>query len=123
MSDERRFTRDDANAELDELRERLPRVRRARQDMIAASRRITEEVAVDGGGVAGGDWFRHQQTLREDLEYLASRGILLRDAQTGLVDFPAVHEGRRVFLCWRLGEDEVNWFHEEHGGLGGRKPL
>jgi hypothetical protein len=123
MSEERRFTRAEANDELGELRHRLPRVRRARQEMIAASRRIKDAVAVDGGGVAGGDWFQHQQTLREDLEYLASRGILLRDPETGLVDFPAEREGRRIFLCWRLGEDEVAWFHEEHSGFDGRKPL
>jgi hypothetical protein len=123
MNEERRFTKEEADAELDELRERLPRVREARVEMIAASRRIENAVAVDGGGVAGGDWFRHQQTLREDLEYLAARGILLRDPETGLVDFPADRDGRRVFLCWRLGEGEVAWFHEEHGGFGGRKRL
>jgi hypothetical protein len=123
MTEERRFTRAEANDELDELRQRLPRVRRARKEMIAASRRIKDAVAVDGGGVDGGDWFHHQQTLREDLEFLASRGILLRDPEAGLVDFPAERDGRRVFLCWRLGEDEVAWFHEEHGEFRGRKPL
>jgi hypothetical protein len=123
VNEERRFTREQANAELGELRERLPRVRQARLEMIAASRRIKDAVAIDGGGVDGGDWFRHQQTLREDLEYLAARGILLRDPETGLVDFPAEREGRSVFLCWRLGEDEVAWFHEVRSGFGGRKPL
>jgi hypothetical protein len=123
VSEERRFTRDEANAELAELRKRLPRLRRARQQMIAASERIKDAVSVDGGGVAGGDWFRHQQTLKEDLEYLADRGILLRDPNSGLVDFPADHDGRRVFLCWRLGEDEVDWYHEQGSGFGGRKPL
>jgi hypothetical protein len=123
VSEERRFTRDEANEELAELRERLPRLRRVRQQMIEASERIKDAVAVDGGGVAGGDWFRHQESLKEDLEYLADRGILLRDPDTGLVDFPADHDGRRVFLCWRLGEDEVAWFHEQNSGFGGRKPL
>jgi hypothetical protein len=123
MNEERRFTQEEANAELGELRERLPRVRQARQALTAASRRIPDAVAVDGGGVAGGDWVQHQQTLREDLEFLAARGILLRDPETGLVDFPAERDGRRVFLCWRLGENEVAWYHEEHSGFGGRKPL
>jgi hypothetical protein len=123
VSEERRFTLDEANGELTELRERLPRLRRARQEMIAASQRIKDAVAIDGGGVSGGDWFRHQQTLKEDLEYLADRGILLRDPDTGLVDFPAERDGRPVFLCWRLGEDEVAWFHELNSGFGGRKPV
>jgi hypothetical protein len=123
MNQERRFTLDEANAELADLRERLPRLREARKQMIAASERIKDAVAVDGGGVAGGDWFQNQQTLKEDLEYLAERGILLRDPETGLVDFPAERDGRRVFLCWRLGEEDIAWFHEQNAGFGGRKPL
>jgi hypothetical protein len=39
------------------------------------------------------------------------------------VDFPAEREGRRVFLCWRLGEDRVAWFHDERSGFSGRTPL
>ncbi len=120
---ERLFTRDEAQAELEELRERLPRIREARHALIKASARITEAVAVDGGGVAGTDWFGAQQTLKADVEYLAERGILLRDPETGLVDFPGVVEGRRVFLCWRLGEDDVAWYHEERSGFSGRKSL
>ena len=117
------FTADEANAQLDDLRERLPRLRSARDGLIAASERIKEAVATDGGGVAGADWFTHQQTLKAEVEHLAERGILLRDPDMGLIDFPAEHEGRRVFLCWRLGEDQVAWYHEATTGFGGRKPL
>jgi hypothetical protein len=123
MNDERRFTVDEANAEVVGLEERLPRLREARRALIGASERITAAVASDGGGVAGTDWFSAQQTLKAELEYLAERGILLRDPETGLVDFPAEHEGRRVLLCWRLGESDVAWYHEEHAGFSGRKPL
>jgi hypothetical protein len=120
---ERLFTPAEANAELEELRSRLPRLREARQGLIATSERITQAVASDGGGVAGSDWFRHQETLKAEVEYLAERGILLRDADTGLIDFPAELDGSRVFLCWRLGEDEVAFYHGEHSGFSGRKPL
>jgi hypothetical protein len=105
------------------LRELLPRVRDARRALIRASERITAAVAADGGGVAGGDWFAAQGQLRSDLTTLADEGILLRDPETGLVDFPAEREGRRVFLCWRLGEERVGWYHEERGGFASRKPL
>jgi hypothetical protein len=124
MADEERlFTAEEANAELAELRERLPRLRDARRDLIGASERITAAVASDGGGVAGSDWFEAQQVVRTEVLYLAARGILLRDPETGLVDFPAEREGRRIFLCWKLGEDEVGWFHDEQSGFTGRKPL
>ena len=119
----RRFTREEANAELPELRERLPRLLDARRTVIRTSERITEAVAADGGGVAGSDWFEAQRTLKAELLYLAERGILLRDPEMGLVDFPGEVDGRPVFLCWRTGEDEVAWYHGQHAGFSSRKPL
>ena len=123
MTTDRVFTVLDANAELPELRERLPRLREARLGLMASSERITDAVASDGGGVAGSDWFRHQETLKTEVEYLADRGILLRDPDTGLIDFPAERDGEQVFLCWRLGEGDVEYYHGVHSGFGGRKPL
>ena len=123
MTTDRTFTVDDANAELVVLRERLPRLREARLGLIASTERITEAVASDGGGVAGSDWFRHQETLKTEVEYLADRGILLRDPETGLIDFPSERDGEQVFLCWRLGEGDVAYYHGVHSGFSGRKPL
>jgi hypothetical protein len=120
---EQRFTPGQANAELAELRERLPRLRDARRAVIRSRERITEAVATDGGGVAGSDWFEAQRILRAEVIYLAERGILLRDPEMGLVDFPGEVDHRQVFLCWRLGEDEVAWYHEQHAGFSSRKPL
>ena len=120
---ERLFTPEQANAELAELRERLPRLRDARREVIRSSERITEAVAADGGGVAGTDWFEAQRTLKAEVIFLAERGILLRDPETGLVDFPGEVDDRPVFLCWRLGENEVAWYHDQHAGFSSRKPL
>ena len=64
-------------------------VRDARHALIGASERITDAVAADGGGVAGSDWFQAQGSLKAEIDHLAERGILLRDPETGLVDFPA----------------------------------
>jgi hypothetical protein len=123
VTDERRFSVEEADGELDELRRRLPILREARQELIDTGERITSAVEVDGGGVEGSAWFRAQQTLRAELLWLSAQGILLRDPDTGLVDFPAERDGRRVFLCWRLGEERVGWFHEEQSGFSGRRPL
>jgi hypothetical protein len=122
VTEDRLFTTDDADAELPELRARLPRLREARQRLIDTSERITSAVEVDGGGVEGSDWFRAQEELKAELLWLADRGILLRDPETGLVDFPAERDGEPVFLCWRLGEDRVGWYHGERSGYSGRKP-
>ncbi|MBA2373091.1 MAG: DUF2203 domain-containing protein [Chloroflexi bacterium] len=50
-------------------------------------------------------------------------GITLRDIESGLVDLPALVAGRQVWLCWRLGEPRVDWWHELDSGFGGRRPL
>jgi hypothetical protein len=120
---QKRFNVEEANAELPDLRQRLPRLREARHALIEASERITEAVASDGGGVSGKGWFEAQAVLRADVTSLAERGILLRDPETGLVDFPSQRDGHDIYLCWRLGEDEVAYFHEETTGFSGRKPL
>jgi hypothetical protein len=50
-------------------------------------------------------------------------GCVLKDWSEGLVDFPAMHKGRRVWLCWRLGEQRVTHWHDLHGGYVGRQPI
>jgi len=50
-------------------------------------------------------------------------GITLRDIERGLIDFPALASGRQVWLCWQLGEDRVDHWHELDTGFGSRRPL
>ncbi len=49
--------------------------------------------------------------------------ISLRDIGSGLVDFPALANGRPIWLCWKLGEGEIAWWHDHETGLAGRRPL
>ncbi|MBI3649184.1 MAG: DUF2203 domain-containing protein [Actinobacteria bacterium] len=123
MSEPKRYSVDEANALLPELRERLIRLREARRRLIASSQRITARVAADGGGVGGSDWFEIQRELKTEILWLAERRVALRDPEAGLVDFPGERDGQDVWLCWRLGEDEVAWWHELDTGFIGRKPL
>ncbi|MCL6641122.1 MAG: DUF2203 domain-containing protein [Candidatus Rokubacteria bacterium] len=57
------------------------------------------------------------------VQQLVDWDISLRDIATGLVDFPALANGRQIWLCWRLGEDEIGWWHELDAGFAGRRPL
>lgn len=63
------------------------------------------------------------ESLRDGLEKLAEWNIDLKDVSTGLVDFPALRDGREVYLCWRLGELRVGFWHELDTGFAGRQPL
>jgi hypothetical protein len=123
MAAERTYSVEEADASLPELRVVLERVRTNRQVILRAAERIRGRVAADGGGTEGTDYWKAREALKADIEALASRDILLRDPETGLVDFPGEREGRRIFLCWRLGEDRVAHWHDLESGFGGRRPL
>jgi hypothetical protein len=61
--------------------------------------------------------------LQEYVDELGAIGVELKDFDMGLVDFPGRHQGRDVYLCWKLGEDKVGHWHELHTGYTGRQPV
>jgi hypothetical protein len=61
--------------------------------------------------------------MTESVAQIDAWGITLRDIVTGLIDFPALASGRPIWLCWRLGEGPIEWWHELDTGFGGRQPL
>jgi hypothetical protein len=120
---ERFYTVEEANAALDRLRESLERIREARQALLRSGERVRKSAPSNGGAGEGDAYWGALRTLREELERLAADGIVLRDAESGLIDFPARREGRVIQLCWRLGEARVAHWHEIDAGFGNRKPL
>jgi Uncharacterized conserved protein (DUF2203) len=62
--------------------------------------------------------------VAEAVAELEAEGVVLRDVAQGIVDFPSRHPGgREVHLCWRLGEDDLAWWHLPDAGFAGRRPL
>ena len=57
------------------------------------------------------------------VDELSNVGVELKDYETGLVDFIGRHDGRDVYLCWKLGEERIGYFHELNAGFAGRKPV
>jgi hypothetical protein len=102
MTQGRVYTVEEANAMLPDLRERLVRIRSARQTLLRTAEKIRGTVATDGGGKDGGrDYWEAKQILGAEVAHLAELEIALRDPETGLIDFPGEREGDPVFLCWR----------------------
>ena len=66
---------------------------------------------------------RRATELARVLEEIQALGVVVKDLDTGLVDFPSVRDGRDVLLCWRLGEDEVAFWHGYDDGFAGRRPI
>ena len=121
---ERYYTVEEANALTEHLREALGRIREARDVIVDSAERVKEGAVADGGGQEGSAVWDAARTLRREVEALSAQGIILRDADTGLFDFPARREGRLVYLCWKPDEeDRVAFWHEVNTGFPGRKPL
>jgi hypothetical protein len=69
---------------------------------------------------------RHDQiagTIKSAVERIHATGCLVKDLDIGLLDFPAVINNEEVYLCWRLGEDRIRFYHRQDEGFAGRKPL
>lgn len=70
---------------------------------------------------------RESETIVAKLNSLQAElteiGVELKDWESGLVDFPGLHEGRKVWLCWKLGEEGIAFWHEHDEGFRGRKAI
>lgn len=65
----------------------------------------------------------HIETLQALARELKHFGCELKDPDTGLIDFLSLRNGREVYLCWRLGEERINYWHYLDTGFRGRQPL
>lgn len=128
------FTPEEATALLPAIRQRLLRLRRLYQKARQSYREMEQIKAVgykpDGTLIMAYDYKLARQALRaavEEANQLLAEihgfGCLVKDVDLGLVDFPARLNGEPVLLCWRLGEPRVAYYHGEHEGFRGRKPL
>jgi hypothetical protein len=64
-----------------------------------------------------------EEVLRDTLERVQSTGCIVKDLEVGLLDFPARIDGEEVYLCWKLGEDRIRFYHSQSEGFAGRKPI
>jgi len=63
------------------------------------------------------------QTLKNSMERIEEMGVLVKDLDTGLVDFPTLFRGEEVYLCWRMDEDDIGHWHGVNEGFRGRRPI
>ena len=129
----RYFTAEQANEALGEVRpltEELVAHRRALLELQALQSSLNQRIAGNGGNVEPQELQNVQVRLDEEVAGIArcvarihEAGGLVKDLDVGLVDFPARRDGMEVLLCWRLGEDEVGYWHGLDEGFSGRKPL
>ena len=125
MIHDRHFTRAEAQALLPALETLLGELRTAKDSLTdeEAHRALSEASGGNGGGAEGRRVGQAFLRVRELLGTIQEMGVVVRDIDSGLVDFPAMLEGREVYLCWRSGEQGVDHWHDLEAGFGGRVPL
>jgi hypothetical protein len=129
----RLFTPAEANTALGEVRpaaERLVALRARARELVQTQGALVTAIGGNGGGYAASDLNAAQaelQQLNEEaaavVDELEELGVVVKDLDLGLLDFPALREGEEVELCWHVGEDNVDYWHRIGEGYAGRKPI
>jgi hypothetical protein len=130
---ERHFTPEEANSLLERVRpvaESLVAHRRAFTVAAARRARLSQRISGNGGDFDPQEPSELDEQLEREAEAVAwavdelqRLGVLVKDLDRGLVDFPALRGSEEVLLCWQVGEDEVAFWHGVEEGFAGRKPL
>lgn len=121
---ERLFTLSEANCLLPQLEEHLTAVKRGKAILIQTKdeiKRASAKAQYGGGSFAGPHYIRALEQINEHLQAIQEMGVLVKELDSGLCDFPCMLDGRVVYLCWKLGEPEIKWWHEVSAGFAGRQ--
>jgi hypothetical protein len=127
------FTLEEANAALTELRPIVERMVQHRRDLTAAQTRQVElvtRIAGNGGDMVPSDLQDLAETIQREAdaisdcaEQINQAGAQVKSLEEGLLDFPAKRGEEDVLLCWKLGEDEIRFWHGTDEGFSARKRL
>ena len=129
----RTFTPDEANEALVDLRPIVEQMVQHRRNLTAAQVQQAElvtRIAGNGGDMVPSDLHEAAHTIQREAaaisdcaERINAAGAEVKSLEEGLLDFPARRGDEIVLLCWKLGEDEIHYWHRVDEGFGGRKPL
>lgn len=128
---ERIFTLDEANELLPKLTSVMTEIKDIREKMLEIMMSKYEVARTNGQGFSSQDEILQDITavstsanrIRDLIEVVQEIGLEVKDIDAGLVDFPYMRKGELVYLCWKLGEDKIRYWHELDSGYSGRKPL
>jgi hypothetical protein len=129
----RYFTLEEANDALVDLRPLAEQMVERRRELVEAQGRraaLGAQVGTNGGDLTPSDFAEADEELEQAaaalalcVEQIQAAGALIKDLDQGLLDFPALREGEEILLCWRVGEDQIRYWHGVDEGFAGRKPL
>jgi hypothetical protein len=122
----RLFSVQEANALIPDLKVLLSRVQAERERMLGMRpelQKAQEGYLRDWGMPRGAEYIEILDAFQQAIKNIEDLGVLVKDFDIGLCDFPHQREGRVVYLCWKLDEEEISWWHDLEAGFAGRQPL
>jgi hypothetical protein len=123
---ERYFTVEEANAALEVIRPlaaEMLELRRSLLERQAQEHPAVQQAKGNGGSHAASRLVEDFSRLEELVQRIQATGALVKDVNSALLDFPALREGREVYLCWRYNEPSVQFWHDIDAGFTGRQEL
>jgi hypothetical protein len=123
---EHTFTEEEAKALLEELLPTIEQLMETRERIVEMRPEFIaglQKALGNGGSQATGELLVLMNRVTELVEHIQEAGVLVKDLDRGLLDFPAEREGRIVFLCWQYGEPTIDYWHDIDAGFVGRQPL
>ena len=127
MSESQRyFTLEEALAALEVIRPLVAEIMEIRQSILEQEPEVWPVVAKaagNGGNRVASQLAQEFERLDQTIRAILATGAVLKDINLGLVDFPALQEGREIYLCWKYGEETISFWHEVDGGFSGRQPF
>ena len=122
----RYFTLEEACATLDIIRPLVAEIMAIRQSILSREPEVWTVVAKaagNGGNKVASQVAQEFGQLDQAVRAILATGVLLKDVNAGLVDFPTLRGGHEVYLCWKYGEDQIRYWHDIDSGFAGRQPL
>jgi hypothetical protein len=126
ISPDRTFSLYEANQLIPQLQSRLTTVQQRKAVLLQTRdevQKASAKACYGGGTAVGSHYVKSLQDISADLRAIHELGVVVKDIDMGLCDFPHLRDGRVVYLCWKLGETEIRWWHETTTGYKDRCPL
>ena len=126
MSSKKLFTLDEANAFVPQLLDLVPQIQKLSVSLnndFPDIKNARDKAKWNGGSDQGVDYLNAVLKYNDLMHRIEGMGCEVKGIREGLIDFPSLREGREVYLCWRMPEKEILFWHDLNTGFSGRKPI
>ncbi len=126
LTPEKFFTLQEANSLIPKLRPLIKKVTKISNvllEMQEEIKKVRSKASLGSGSYLGSSYLNNIVLLTTTIQEVENTGVLVKDYRTGLCDFPHLKDGRVIYLCWKMDEDEINYWHEIEAGFAGRQLL